>query len=329
MGFVMRRRGFTLIELLVVIAIIAVLIALLLPAVQQAREAARRSQCKNNLKQLGLALHNYHDAAGRFPPSAITTIANVFDCPEIGAPDISGLTLLLPYLDQAPIYNRYDFNLGQGGGTSSSNGRTVNSALTSVDIPGLLCPSDPNMLVQITGACVKQPFPAGENNGGSNYIFAAGTGTGWSFRTDNAAGVFSRDLGGIFLANGNKGLRDITDGSSNTLAAGEVLWVDHANNAGTNNGRGGKPAWSVGIGTQLSFSTTGGINANWPCKGPNTTGNEATCGTARNAALQSTHEGGVQVLMADGAVRFLSENMSQVVLDGLSTRAGNEVVGEF
>jgi type II secretory pathway pseudopilin PulG len=317
-----------LIELLVVIAIIAVLIALLLPAVQQAREAARRSTCKNNMKQIGLSLHNYHETHRVFPPSAVTTIANIVDCPGYGVPDISAFTLLLPYIDQAPLYNLYNFDLGQGGG-SSPLGRNVNANVSNNNIPSLICPSDPNQLVQITGACVKAPFPACENNGGTNYTLCAGNVAAWPFVTNNQAGNFSPDIGGLFLTNGKKSLADVTDGSSNTFAGGEVLWVDHSYNYSSGNGNGGKPSWSAGIGTQIAFSSAGGINANWPCKGPTTTVNHGTCGTARNAALQSKHVGGAHVLMADGAVRFLSENISQTTLDALATRATGEVPGEF
>ncbi|HWL07066.1 MAG TPA: DUF1559 domain-containing protein, partial [Planctomicrobium sp.] len=163
-----RGQGFTLIELLVVIVIIAILVALLLPAVQQAREAARRSTCRNNLKQLGLALHNYHDAHNLFPPSCIVTSPGG-TCAGYGAPAVSGLTLLLPYLGQTPLYNNYDFNVGQnGGGSGTSQGRRVNEAAANTNISGFLCPSDPNRLVQITGACVRYPFPAAENSGGTN-----------------------------------------------------------------------------------------------------------------------------------------------------------------
>jgi prepilin-type N-terminal cleavage/methylation domain-containing protein len=318
-----RRKAFTLIELLVVIAIIAILIALLLPAVQQAREAARRTQCRNNLKQLGIALHNYHDAATVFPPSGIIATPGSC-CPGYGGPLTSGLMLLLPYIDQAPLYNKYNTTQGMDGGICTNANQVVN-----VDIPGFLCPSDPNTLVQVTGACYRTPYPDAQNVGGTNYIFSTGTGTGWIWTTYVASGSFSSiDLGGVFLQNGKKGIRDITDGSSNTFVAGETLWTDHANNVPSSNGLGGKPSWSVGIGTQLGFSTTGGINANWPCKGPNTT-TGGGCGGARPAAIQSTHEGGAHTLMGDGAVRFVSENISQLTLDALATRAGNETVGEF
>ncbi len=325
------RRGFTLIELLVVIAIIAVLIALLLPAVQQAREAARRTQCRNHLKQLGLALHNYHDAHKKFPPSAIVTGQSSCCGSGYPGPATSGITLLLPYIDQANLYNSYDINAGTAGGVCNNLNQVVN-----VNIAALTCPSDPNKLVQVTGACFATPFPAAENVGGTNYIFCTGTGTGWNWVNANSAGTYQPDLGGIFLQNGDKEVRDITDGTSNTLAMGEVLWVDHANNPPSGNGSGGKPKWSVGIGTQLGFSTSGGINFPWTqfgtgpgsCNGPNTT-TGAQCGGARPAALQSIHEGGAHVLMADGAVRFLSENISQVTLDALSTRWGKEILGEF
>lgn len=321
------RRGFTLIELLVVIAIIAILIALLLPAVQQAREAARRTQCRNNLKQLGLALHNYHDTSRVFPPSSIVTNAGS-TCPGYGGPAISGLTLLLPFIDQAPVYNLYNFNVGQHGGSGAQDGRVINQIPANTEITAFLCPSDPNLLVQVTGACVRFPFPAAEGVGGTNYIFCAGWGTASWYDPISTGNFFPMaNTVGIFQQNGRRGVRDVLDGTSNTIAMGEVLWVDHNNNP-PGNGSGGKPSWSVGIGTQISFSTSGGINAFFPCKGPNTT-TGATCGGVRAAALQSQHVGGANLLMADGAVRFVSENIDQNTLNALSTRAGNEVVGEF
>lgn len=322
------RSAFTLIELLVVIAIIAILIALLLPAVQQAREAARRSTCKNNLKQLGLAIHNYHEAHTVYPPSSINRGAGSPNgCSGWGAPAISGITLLLPYMDQANVYNLYDFDIGQ-------TDPTVNVTAMNTDISVLVCPTDSNSIVQITGACYKyaSPWQAAQHNGGTNYVFCTGTGTGWTYL--GSAGN-APDLGGIFLENGKKKIRDVTDGTSNTIAMGEVLWVDHANNA-PSNGEGGKPAWAVGVGTQLGFSSTAGINFDWEqfagsvgqCRGPNTTSG-SSCGGARPAALQSIHVGGCHILLADGAVRFLSENIDQLTLDYLAQRADGEVVGEF
>src|SRR5687768_14879280 len=147
----MRRRGFTLIELLVVIAIIAALIALLLPAVQQAREAARRSQCKNNLKQIGLGLHNYHDTHRTFPPALISSgrYANSTYAPVLNT---TGWVLILPYIDQAPMYNKYNFNVPSSisnplggrplaGGASTSD---ANKPIYSTKLEVYNCPSDPN-----------------------------------------------------------------------------------------------------------------------------------------------------------------------------------------
>jgi prepilin-type N-terminal cleavage/methylation domain-containing protein len=337
-----KVRGFTLIELLVVIAIIAILIALLLPAVQQAREAARRTQCRNGLKQLGLALHNYHDAHKMFPPSVTNVRADGSACGSWQSnPGVSGLTMLLPYFDQTSIYNQYDFNIGTT--RSDFQGSPVvagiNDQLHQISIPGLACPSDPNDDIQFTGACVIIASPTWQTGtfwGGINYVFCAGTTAAFDFRAANAAGQFFHDHRGIFQQNGNKGIRHITDGASNTLCMGEVLWVDHHNNSQTGNGTGGKPHWATGIPTQISFSTAGGINANWEafatgpggCRGPNTTSG-SFCGGARHAALQSQHTGGAHVLLADGAVRFISENINQLTLDALGTRDGRETVGEF
>ncbi len=131
----MRRRGFTLIELLVVIAIIAILIALLLPAVQQAREAARRTQCRNNLKNWGLALHNYHDQANQFPPGAITG--------QGGSWGTSFYAALLPQIDQAPLFNRLVFTGNHPGWTGSGGGGINGAAVGNIFIPPMFCPSSP------------------------------------------------------------------------------------------------------------------------------------------------------------------------------------------
>jgi hypothetical protein len=172
--------------------------------------------------------------------------------------------------------------------------------------------------------------------GGINYVFCAGTTAAFDFRANNAANRFtSPDHEGLFQQNGDNGFTDATDGASNTLLAGEVLWVDHANNP-PGNGTGGKPHWATGIPTQMSFSTAAGINANWEafaispgqCRGPNTTSGGA-CGGARHAALQSDHTGGCHVALADGSARFISQNISQLILDSLATRSGKEITGDF
>lgn len=336
------RHGFTLVELLVVIAIIGVMVGLLLPAVQAAREAARRMQCSNNLKQLGLALHNYHGVHNRFPPTVTNTSATGSACGSWQSnPGVSAMTMLLPYFEQSSVYDQYDFNMGTTrrdfAGASTVTG--INDRLHQTSIPTLECPSDPNRDIQFTGSCVIVASPTWQSGtfwGGSNYVFCAGTTASFDFRAANAAGQFFHDHGGIFQQNGRRGFRDIIDGSSNTLAAGEVLWVDHSNNSVSGNGTGGKPHWATGIPTQMSFSTAGGINANWTafatapggCRGPNTTSG-GFCGGPRHAALQSQHPAGAQVMLADGSVRFVSENINQVTLDRLATRQGGEVIDEF
>ena len=340
----MRRRGFTLIELLVVIAIIAILIALLLPAVQQAREAARKTQCRNNLHQIALALHNYHSTHGRFPPTVVNNSATGSVCGSWQAnPGVSAMTMLLPYLDEGNVYDQYDMAMGTTRrdyvGSPVVGG--INDELHMHTIESLICPSDPNEDIQVTGACVIIISPDWASQGitpwgGMNYTLCAGNTAAYDFRAANAAGLFtSTDHKGIFQQNGNKGIDDVTDGTSNTLLLGEVLWVDHANNP-PGNGTGGKPHWATGIPTQMSFSTAGGINANWEafaispgqCRGPNTTSGSA-CGGARHAALQSEHAGGCHVALADGSARYVSENINQLLLDSLATRDGEETFGDF
>ena len=187
-----RRQGFTLIELLVVIAIIAVLIALLLPAVQSAREAARRSQCINNLKQIGLGLHNYHSTIDKFPMGNAIAYSDPGVQTTWGT--FSSLAMMLPYVEQTPLYNSCNFAWTVWYGT----GNAVNLTVWNVKVASFLCPSDGN---------------AGLNHFNS-YHASYGTGTDpWSSNTN---GIFAPE-------NTAYGLRDITDGSSNTIAFVEGL----------------------------------------------------------------------------------------------------------
>ena len=231
-----RGVGFTLIELLVVIAIIAVLIALLLPAVQQAREAARRTQCKNNLKQLGLAIHNYVDVFGRFPISQR----------DKG----SQLVGMLPYIDQAPLYQQIDFNGNVR--DQNINGKIVDAYI----LPGTQCPSEPASAlapsgrasssysfsmgaqwVEATNGCnlnsVVAAYPAGyDSNGDREDPFQRGNVRSDYGSSGEISGVFGR---GYFSSFGAK-ISQITDGTSNTIAMGEVRFF--CNKWNWNDGRG-------------------------------------------------------------------------------------------
>ncbi len=318
-----RQQGFTLIELLVVIAIIAVLIALLLPAVQQAREAARRSQCKNNLKQLGLGLHNYHDTFGILPYAT----ANTGQCMGSGqtVTNHKGWLYILPYIDQAPLYNQFNFSQATGnrntaGGTLAGGGSTAgpNAQLSTNILNVMICPSDSGARVY-PGA--DTTYGAGvANTARTSYDFVVSQGNGCTM-WDNEAQTTRATFG----MNSRARLTDLKDGVSNTIIVSETT---------LNVSDGVAPSWAcsqhVGMGIQFASPPNGYIN-NWYCCSWTSPVN----GTFRPGSLGewgspgSTHVGGMQVLLGDGSVRFISENIASVTRDNLARIGDNQVLGEF
>jgi len=298
-----RGRGFTLIELLVVIAIIAVLIALLLPAVQQAREAARRTQCKNNLKQLGLALHSYHETLSRIP-------AGLIHQNEWGWG-----TMILPYLDQAPLYNVLGSTTGKSypGGTTAvgfsahMESFTPPNALSSL-LTVYRCPSDSGpAIVNLTDFYGSGTEPYGK----SNYPAVQGTDS-----TNPVDGAFPwYDLSGNAPASRN--FRDFTDGLSNTFLIGERQSPLIVNGLYT----GGDSIW-CGV-VDFGDDNAGVCNSTYPINLRTTSTNTQTL------AFGSLHTGGSHFLMGDGAVRFVSENISRITYANLASINDGQVIGEY
>jgi prepilin-type N-terminal cleavage/methylation domain-containing protein/prepilin-type processing-associated H-X9-DG protein len=313
-----RARGFTLIELLVVIAIIAILIALLLPAVQQAREAARRSQCRNNLKQYGLALHNYHDTHNTLPYG----FREVALSKEIARRD-TWWQATLPFVDQKNLYEAYikchqDF---MAAGGYPGNGASYTHQTLSYDAKVA------NTVVPVA-SCPSNAGGPGYNSGfAGNYVGCTGN--------DIIKG--SNSLAGMFFHLSSVQLRDVVDGTSNTIMMAEAI---ARRTTGTPTSAFGEPGayWMGGAHGEYGFSTR---------ETPNTTvaDNLYACMTTTNplapcfayapasgpaySYARSYHSGGVHVLMVDGSVRFTSNNVDLTTWRNLSTRAGNEVVGEF
>ena len=298
------RRGFTLIELLVVIAIIAILIALLLPAVQQAREAARRTQCKNNLKQIGLALHNYHDVHSTLPSGWIA-VENGQHSAHHGGSGAGWGTMILPFMDQAPLYNSFDASL--------SIIDPANEPFHTTILPAWQCPSDPKpdkwtIEDEHSGGGPLAQLPT------ANYV--AGFGTEELDGCENAPGVApvasnGQCIGdGAFYHNSKVRFADVTDGLSNTLIVGERR---------THTVLGWFSTW-VGMVPEgeEAFQRVQGAFDHVP--------NDPV---AHLDDFGSQHQGGAQFVLGDGHVRFVSENIDKTLYQSLGTIKGGEVVGEF
>ncbi len=346
-----NRTGFTLIELLVVIAIIAILIALLLPAVQQAREAARRTQCRSHLKQLGIALHNYHDVHNTFPPNLIPG----------GLPGSGGyigyskgnwgvMAYLTPFLEQTAVYGLLNLesptyqNVGGSWIIPDANNRKAASTI----VPLYLCPSDSSQKVSSNWGVT-------EGIGPTN--FCANMGTGIDPASVNHGSPYNAD--GVFFADSRIRFADLTDGSSNTAGMTESLLgqgvtvtdaatppasekkvyrnltfglnISDANCAAATTYNSADPrqfSWYSGEIRCASYNHYYGPNTkNFDCvaNGPATLGYIASGWKA----ARSQHTGGVNLMLCDGSVRFISDSIDIGIWHNLGTRSGGEIIGEF
>ncbi len=317
-----RRRGFTLIELLVVIAIIGILIGLLLPAVQQVRESAARMKCSNNLKQIGLALHSYHNSMGSFSPGYLDGNTNPASTPDndVG-PGWGWASLLLPFLEQGNVYKQINFGVGVGLGS--------NAAISQQPLVIFQCPSDPfqqSFTVWPTSVVVAH----------GNYVGCSG----WEECFYGAGGSPPGGLGsrGLFYRNSQNRIADVTDGTSNTVFVGERS-ANRSPSTWTGAVTGGRcPAWMATQPWTSPYSPPPGPaydhadydealvlahgnathlpSADFPIFDPDT--------------FYSLHTGrGANFLFGDGSVHFLTSGIDPNTYQGLATIAGGEVASNW
>ena len=362
----MRKcRGFTLIELLVVIAIIAVLIALLLPAVQAAREAARRIQCTNNLKQLGLAMHNYHTGVGAFPPGCVSTTSY----PGQGVSGLStwtswsAQTMLLPYVEQAPLYAAANFNWNCCWDSPTAD--AINMTVYTTKINSFLCPSD-----GLAGIGNVASYTANINS----YAGSIGTTTIQYPGDGNTSGMFKL-YDQTNFAGASVTLAEVLDGTSNTIAFGEGLVGDNSRTTYRGNGMAGandvaavetlydaksNPAavnqalqncntffasgtltgdttglkqytgqvWAQGERGWTLFNTIVPPNSKtYPWRSCRLTGCLECAPEGSNFVnASSNHPGGANFAFADGSVKFIKDTINMVIYESLGTRAGGEII---
>ena len=295
------RVGFTLVELLVVIAIIGILIALLLPAVQAAREAARRSQCSNNIKQILLAVHNYHDTHKVFPMGHGNTHSGV-----TGYIMFDWMARTLPYIEMEPLYQQIDFGVGY------NVVHATNNAAQKTTVVAFQCPSHAE-LPQWTTCC-----------GGIPGVADAGAASYSAITThlvvNRADPLDPEEATGIIYGLSRLRMRDVLDGTSNTVAVSENYSdydIDRKN-------------FLAGYGSAYCPSSVCYLGKMWAFQNFITTAHGINRHIiSDSSAVESFHPGGAQFGLVDGSARFISETIDQLTLEALTTREGGETIGEF
>jgi prepilin-type N-terminal cleavage/methylation domain-containing protein/prepilin-type processing-associated H-X9-DG protein len=305
-----KTNGFTLVELLVVIAIIGILVALLLPAVQSAREAARRLQCGNNLKQLGLALQTYHQTHGVFPVGARTDN------------ELSWHVAILPHIEQTALFNRFDFRQGtfSHGGRDPANPSgpevswNLRQSFTRVDM--FLCPSQSQRRSTLDNLLEQYPHTeSGEHAYATHYHGVMGprgtnpaTGENYElFSVTSIYGVFSAE--GVLLRGRHVTIAQTRDGASNTLGVGEISW----------DGYPWYRTWMRGATLTNQIASGGTKNVVLPI-------NPGSVGQYNDGEFGSNHPGGAHFVYCDGSVHFLNESIDQAVYLSAASRAGGEAL---
>ncbi|TWU25434.1 hypothetical protein Pla52o_17350 [Novipirellula galeiformis] len=319
--FLNRRvvhRGFTLVELLVVIAIIGVLVGLLLPAVQAAREAARRMQCSNQLKQMGLALHNYHDSFGSFPQNQAWVTKGANPNQSVSSPNasssISWRAAILPYIEQSAVYEQIDFSRP----VSSAVGTPSNLDLARQPMSAYLCPSDPyggvtksgNQYLWSNWAYPHSSNPRDQPVGVTHYKGVQGNGFDIPFSTSSYPhGMFDRREGAPLK------IRDVLDGTTNVLFVGEISpeWY----------------AWPTWMAWSSPMSTQRGVNYVHRVYSGGSQRTAAEHGWSDNLTANSRHPGGAHFLMVDASVQFVTESIDLVLYQNLGHPQDSKPIGGF
>jgi len=326
-----KTTGFTLVELLVVIAIIGILIGMLLPAVQQVREAARRTQCLNNMRQLGLSFHNFESAFMRFPPGAANNISP-FGNGRIGPGGFSWMVYTLPFIEQDNVFQQADFP--NGNFFSDSN---VLNALQNVELSAFRCPSTPlpDEFADIPGPIMVPDYVAiAGHTDGLGGITAEQVTQSDSGRSFTAFGQWSRS--GVFFDNSETTISDISDGTTNTMLLGETGDFIQAGGELVDFRAGREHGFHAGLQdnvnalrvhncTVLRFLINPGTSFDFTT--------DASDGVERrgfNTPLRSAHPGGINIVLGDASSRFLSNDTPLTVLAQLANKADGTVVpGDF